>query len=353
MSSIVLFTDEQTCSASGSSNPLLETGVLQNVLSYVGPGHCLFVAPVNKRWNDVYATVESKKLAYCDDSCNWRIITCVPQMTHYSSVFTSPSRVELSHKSGLDCTSAAYHHAAGMCADVASLATAHAMGMEYSKTVMDGAVQCNKLAEVQFLRSQGCPWSRGVLEVATIKGRFELVRWCYEQGCPWDSAKMAAYYAAQGGNVELMAWVLQQPGTAQLSEFVMSAAAKMGHTAMCKLLRAQQCPWDARSTTDAARGGHADVLRWLVSSGCPWNLELYRAAAKGGSVDVLTYVQQQGLLTSMRVLADMLDIAGQNNKLAAAKWLREQGAEWPTVFGWHTWSSEVIAWARAEVCTAD
>jgi hypothetical protein len=40
----------QELSAADSSDPLLNAGVLQNVLSYVGPGHCLSVAPVSKWW---------------------------------------------------------------------------------------------------------------------------------------------------------------------------------------------------------------------------------------------------------------------------------------------------------------
>jgi hypothetical protein len=45
-------------------------------------------------------------------------------------VFTSPARVR--QTSGLDCTSETYQHAAGKHADIATLATAHEMGMEYT-----------------------------------------------------------------------------------------------------------------------------------------------------------------------------------------------------------------------------
>jgi hypothetical protein len=70
-----------------------------------------------------------------------------------------------------------------------------------------------------------------------------------------------------------MAWLLQQQGT-QLSASTMYAAALEGHTAMCQYLRAQQCPWDARSTCAAAEGGQLDVLRYLVDNGCPWDVLL-------------------------------------------------------------------------------
>eukprot|EP00953_Heterococcus_sp_UTEX-ZZ885_P032696 17055-Heterococcus_DN1.PRE.1 len=100
----MIATREQKRSAADSSNPLLYLGILQNVLSYVGPGHCLFVKPVSKWWKDLYARVESQKLTINANT----IIVCVPQMTLYSSVLSSPSRVHLAHESGLDCTTEAY-----------------------------------------------------------------------------------------------------------------------------------------------------------------------------------------------------------------------------------------------------
>jgi hypothetical protein len=291
------------------NDPLLDPGVLQNVLGYVGPGHCLFVAPVNKLWNGIYAALQSLQLAVSSAISHKKIITCVPQMTLYSAVFASPSRVQLAHTSGLSCNSAAYQYAAGKDADIATLATAHKLGMEYSEITMACAAQCNKLAEVQYLHAQGCPWSLRLLEDAARGGHFELVRWCHKQGCPWK-AKVMPHHAAESGNVELMAWVLQQPGiklskavksraaskgSTALSKAVMSRAASKGRTAMCQYLRTQQCPWSASSTYYAADNGHVDVLRWLMDNGCPWDANNLRlAAVTSGSVDVLEFLQLQG-----------------------------------------------------------
>eukprot|EP00953_Heterococcus_sp_UTEX-ZZ885_P032498 16973-Heterococcus_DN1.PRE.2 len=72
------------------NSPLLHPGVLHNVLSYVGRGHHLFVVPVSSVWRDAYAAVKSQQLTICDDYSE-DVITCVPQMTLYSSVFTFPS----------------------------------------------------------------------------------------------------------------------------------------------------------------------------------------------------------------------------------------------------------------------
>jgi hypothetical protein len=34
-------------------------------------------------------------------------------------------------------------------------------------------------------------------------------------------------------------------------------------------LRANGCPWDARTCTRAEAGGHTELLRWSRANGCP------------------------------------------------------------------------------------
>jgi hypothetical protein len=331
-----------------SSNPLLN-GVLQNVLSYVGPGHQLFVALVSRWWKEAYATLKSQQLIVYDKCSHESImIRCDPQMTLYSSACASPSRLILAQKHGLDCTSEIFQLAAGKHADVTTLATAHELGMQYTAATMTGAAQCNKLAEVQHLHSQGCPWPLRLLDVLAGGGNLQLLRWCYEQGCAWHNVASAPNHAAESGNVELMAWVLQQPGT-RLSADVMWVAVLEGHTSLCQYLHSLQCPWTETSTNEAAATGYADLLHWLMDRGCPYDAHQLRIdTAFGGSVDVLKVLQQQGVLRDIAVLTDVLDDAAANNNIDAVKWLREQGAEWPTLFGYGPWSAEVLEWAIAE-----
>jgi hypothetical protein len=136
----------------------------------------------------------------------------------------------------------------------------------------------------------------------------------------------------------------------------MEAAAANGHTAICAYLHAEQCPWDEGACDDAAHNGHVDTLRWLHEHGCGWNVDVIRiAAAESGSVDTMMYLQQQDDVDlGAAALAVMLNVAGGHNHLAAAQWLRAQGAEWPGVLSyiWQPWSGETLAWARAEGCTS-
>jgi hypothetical protein len=55
----------------------------------------------------------------------------------------------------------------------------------------------------------------------------------------------------------------------------------------------------------------------------------------------------------------MLNAAGAYSRLEAAQWLRQQGAEWPTVLQYHdhpvviTWHGRTLDWARSEGCTSE
>jgi Ankyrin repeats (3 copies) len=314
-------------SAAESRSPLLEPDLLKNVLSYVGPGHCLFVAPVSNLWKHWYAELYIRRVTEHDELNCKRIVTCrcVSKRTQFSSVFASPSRAQLALESGLDSTSKACQRAAGEHADIATLATAHSLGMQFTASTLAGAAQYNKLAAVQYLHSPGCPWPySGVLENAAKDGHFELLRWGYDNGCTWGSAARASECAAYSGNVELMAWVLQQPGV-QLNAMAMCRAAEHGHTELCQYLHAQQCPWNYGSTTVAAQNGHIDLLRWLIDNGCPYAAgDLCYAAAELGSAELLEYLQQQGITAETAegiLVTDVLDIVGLRNKLSAALWL--------------------------------
>jgi hypothetical protein len=339
----------QKRSAADSSNPLLEPGILQSMLGFVGPGHHLFVALVSKLWNDTYAVVESQQLTEHEE-VGEQILTCATTTLH-SFVFTSTSRVRLAHESGLDCTTQAYQSTAGSYADIGTLATAHELGMQYTAIIMLAAGRCSKLLEVQYLHSQGCPWPCGLLEAAAVMGDFELVRWCYEHGCPWDASR-AAIYAAHSSNVELMSWVLQQPGT-QLCMNVMCVAVWQSSAAMCQYLHTQHCPWSVTSSWHAANKGDVDLVRWLIDNGCPFHArELCMAAAQAGRTEVLDCLQQQGILESAEHLTASLSTAACYSQLPAAQWCREHGADWPATLSQREWCGELLQWARAEGCTS-
>jgi hypothetical protein len=73
------------------------------------------------------------------------------------------------------------------------------------------------------------------------------------------------------------------------------------------------------------------VLLWLRENGCPSNdAMIVINAARGGDIAMIQYVVEQFLMQDgipdANVLALMLFVAGVHCQLAAAQWLRQQGA---------------------------
>jgi hypothetical protein len=284
------------CCATESRNPLQQAGILHHVLDYVGPGHWCFVAEVSSLWKEVYESVAGRE-AQINDQFHFMKTVTSAQMTTLSEVFASPSRVRLAQARGLECAATRCQIAAGMHADVATLKAAHELGMRYTEAALERAVRCNQLSVVKFLRVQGCDLSELLLELAAIRG----------------------------------------------------------HTDICAYLHAEQCPCTKAACHRAAGSGHASTLRWLHGHGCPWDADtIHSSAAMGGSVEALVYLQQQGIVFTAAMLTEMLSIAGACNRLAAAKWLRQKGAEWPAALQWHMrlWSGDTLIWARAEGCSS-
>jgi hypothetical protein len=272
-------------------------------------------------------------------------------MTLYSAVFESPSRVAFAHELGVDSSSERNQAVAGAHADIKTLKAAHALGMPYTEWPPIGAARNNKLAVLQFLHAQHCPLSRTVCQFAAASGRLEVLRWAREHRCDWD-ARTILCTAVSSGSVEVAAWVKQQEGVA-VTSLAMAEAAKHGYTAVCEYLLEQQCPCDTRACWLAAHNDHMHTLRWLREHGCPMPAQIHVAAAESGSVEVMAYLRAEGLLADARKLTCMLNCTGAHNQLAAAQWLRAQGAEWPArlrYMGAMPWSLMALAWARAEGC---
>jgi hypothetical protein len=105
----------------------------------------------------------------------------------------------------------------------------------------------------------------------------------------------------------------------------------------------------------AAYFGHTDTLRWLLEQGCPWVTgDVCINAAQGAHIDIMHNLLLERALETPELLRNMLAAAGTSGSLAAAQWLRQQGADWPNVLQ-HSdigWKDNCLAWARQQGCTA-
>jgi hypothetical protein len=238
-------------------------------------------------------------------------------------------------------------------------------GLRFHTGTCATAAEHNQLSVLQHLQSEGYQLGVYVLSAAARSGLFSLLRWAAERSPLWqefdfeDSQSNLLEDAAFGGNTELLEWLKQQLPQLPCDEYVMGAAVEGGHVAMCEHLRATGCPWSDNACEEAAQHDQHQTLHWLRESGCPCDAAAVGAAAAtfANGVQVLAYLLQAGLL-SAALLTQLLDTAGRAGNLAAAQWLRQQGAEWPAMLErWYDYDQlddeiTTLAWARAEGCTA-
>lgn len=63
---------------------------------------------------------------------------------------------------------------------------------------------------------------------------------------------------------------------------IYSKVARNGRLDLLQCARANDCPWDKYTCSEAASGGYLAVLRWARANNCPWDTgTCYSAAYKG------------------------------------------------------------------------
>jgi hypothetical protein len=333
------------------SNPLLYEGLLELALTFVGGGEALYMRAVNSSWKAGYDKLTAVKQ---NSSKHVHTSTC----TSYQAVFESAARVRLAF-SKLPLQDAAHtvHMCAGKYADIETLRAAHALGLLFLPQLILGAASSRCLSKIQWLHvDQRCPLPDGVTAVAAKAGNLEQLKWLHAHGAAVNSS--TAVEASLGGAVHVFEW-LQQQGIV-FTESSMNCAAMYGQLQLCQWLHAQQCPWSDMATDAAAFNDRGATLRWLIESGCPYTAEGVCIGVvscfQDSEFSTLQYLYEQGILATPAMLTLALNVAGSLQKLEAAQWLRQRGAEWPAVLRCtvlHSfWHGSTLAWARVEGCTA-
>jgi hypothetical protein len=201
---------------------------------------------------------------------------------------------------------------------------------------LESAMRSGHVDICRYLKdTKNCGWDSDTVESAALSDKQEVCERLLEVNNPL-SMDLLAELAAYNGKLTVLRWALQRG--AQLRDVLLEAAAE---------------------------GGHLAAMQYLDSQGCDWVVpHIYTSAALGGSVDVLVYVFAELERDEWEVPLDMmLNAAGRNGKLAAAKWLRERGAQWPAVLHFvrefsggrkkvYEWKHDTLKWARAEGCTS-
>eukprot|EP00953_Heterococcus_sp_UTEX-ZZ885_P028202 15048-Heterococcus_DN1.PRE.4 len=233
-------------------------------------------------------------------------------------------------------------------------------GIYFTSETMCCAADNGDLAMCQFLRAVGCEWNDQVTDAAACSGNLELLQWLLSNDCPLSDD--FAHSAAGVSTVEVLTW-LHETGL-EFDGCCMQYAAKSGRLNNCKYLLSTGCPFTDAVCSEAALIGHFEVVRWAHQAGCPLidGDEIAQHAARLGNLETLQYMQQQQIVWTAAELSELLNAAGAYEHLDVAKWLRQQGAQWPdalqhacrALLGIHLkhWKGETLVWARAEGCTS-
>jgi hypothetical protein len=379
-------TRRQKQAVAAASNPLRDAGILQHVFTFL-PGNWLLLGAVCREWKLAYAGLEDQQVRSGSLHDNDELVNCDCRTTLYSAVVASPATVRLAHHSGLAVgVGADIQVISGLHADIPTLGALQDLGMPFTDILVEGAARSGRLDILQHLiTDQQCPVPRLISHYAARSGSISMLDWLRAEdrcvfddytcagaacdghiaalqhlrscGCDWENEYIACQ-AASGGSIELVEWLRQQPGVVVDAE-ALAWAASADQVHMCKHLRSTGCEWDASTCQQAAIAGAISALRWLRENGCPWNASnVCISAAFNGFTSVLDYVVEQGEVLDAETLTSALNRAGSSDKLQAAQWLRERGAEWPAVLAHgeepfvEQWYGDTLAWARAEGCTS-
>jgi hypothetical protein len=203
------------------------------------------------------------------------------------------------------------------------------------------AAQGGSIAAMQFLQQRGA----------------NLAEHNVTSDDSWAAEDSITTTAARGERKEMLLWLKQQGILPTVH--AMRDAAELDMLDMCLWLHAEGCPWDATVLNSAANNGFLELVQALRERGCPIDIHTVRwHAVRHGRIDVLQYLLQlpDQPHWAPEQLTTLLNNAGLAEQLAVAKWLRQQGAEWPEVLGrapYRKWKGKALQWARRAGCTSE
>eukprot|EP00953_Heterococcus_sp_UTEX-ZZ885_P042252 21482-Heterococcus_DN1.PRE.2 len=270
----------QCAAADSSSMQLFNTGVLDLVLRFVGPGHYLIVGAVSKEWRDRYKTVSTVKF-----TSHYVRVSITYETTFCSAAFASPSLVRLARECGLDLSSDNdwQNYIAGKVADVTTLTVARELGLAFTLRLLCGAIESGCITKLSWLYTE-CDqneWHRvrdqQICSYAVLSGSIEMMEWVVERGAAFD-------------------WV------------ACDDAARQGDLAMLKWLCQRRCPWYLPRVIEyAAESGNIELLKYLRHQGHHDDVQCF-AGLGSGNVSTSWRMAAQNIQNGLRMLSKQLPL---------------------------------------------
>lgn len=210
--------------------------LLRKTLGMLPKSH-LFVAPVNRKFRDLYreATADEKK----------KHATCMYSISSEAALEQylegrGRQQITFGRITGDSPSSRTSRIGAG-----AGRMEWLERGGVFDARTCAAAAAGGQLRVLEWLRARGCPWDIETCSGAASGGQLRTLRWLREEGCPWQ-------------------------------EWTCMEAARGGHLAVLRWARGEGCPWNKGTCRGAALHGQLEILRWVLEQGCPFEEDSIR-----------------------------------------------------------------------------
>ena len=214
-----------------TQNPLLKLLENENLgvhmFSFVGPGHYIFVAGVNRQFQKLYrhyfSTLRPKDRRSIRLKHRGRFVQPGVKKTHAKNVFAS-----------LSCAKYWYQ-----------------------------LVLPQKDDKHGIMRR----WKHTACVAAARQGCLSVLQWAHEHGLSWDS--QATINVIKNGHLDCIRYMYDNGSSLQCNTAM--AAVRHGHFHILVYTYEQGCEWDSRLASSAAESGNLDCLQYALEKGCPWD----------------------------------------------------------------------------------
>jgi hypothetical protein len=227
----------------------------------------------------------------------------------------------------------------------------HACVVDIGASTIFAAHNAGKQRVVQYLHCAGCAenaYSKACAS-ATVYADRSRIDWLREEVYTWSLSNLPAsalQRATAGLPLSMRSLPELQPS---FSRYVGLAQCRNNLLA-CKRQHEEGCLYQLEAAAAAAAAANVAAFAWLLDHGCPWrDRSVCSSAAAGGSLAILQRVlSDTATRENTELLTSMLIAAAEADKLAAAQWLRQQGAKWPALLANGSTLNTELTWALSD-----
>jgi hypothetical protein len=190
---------------------------------------------------------------------------------------------------------------------------------------MPAAAQGGSVNMLAWLLQLGCAASTHVASAAAAAGHMQALCFLRQRGCPWDPACWIG--AARREDIGMMQYLLAGGcywGDNTTANGPCAVAAAARHLKAVKFLHEHGCPWSDACTLAAAVNNDQCMLQWLHEYGCEWSEQACTAAARNANLNMLIYLRERGCPWEPRAVACA---AAECGSVQIINWLRRKEQE--------------------------